>query len=244
MSKPRVLIDVSGYAHQAFHALPAERNKNGTPCSVLRAVGEIMKKKPHAIYCFDGDDSRGFRQNILPSYKANRPPVHEDLKVQLPLLQNLADKLGVKKMVATKGWEADDLIFDMARAGEACVIVSRDKDLIQAISDDPKDKNVQLYDSFKKIFKDANYCLSHFGVKPSQFLYFQSLVGDSADNIPGIPGIGPVAAQKIIEETGGDPNVLQDKWAWFADKFKKMKNEDAAVKWVASWQCVKLGVRK
>ena len=236
------LIDVSGFAHRAFHSLDPVLNRNGTNIAPLKALAEITKQKPDAVYVLEGENSRGYRQKILPSYKSNRKNEPEKRAV-LEKVKPLLIKTGVKIMQAPMGFEADDLIADMVKEPGEFIIVSQDKDFLQVLSDNPSDKKVQIWDPVKKIFKNALFCMSRFGVKPSEFIFYQALVGDQADCIPGVKGIGPVAATKIIKECKGDPETLDENWEWFAEKFPKLKSDDAVVHFVASSHCVRLGVR-
>ncbi|OHD88063.1 MAG: DNA polymerase I, partial [Sulfuricurvum sp. RIFCSPLOWO2_02_43_6] len=148
-------------------------------------------------------DAKGpsFRAEIDPNYKANRSPAPEELVMQLPIAIDWIDKMGYKSL-SMSGYEADDMIASVVRAarqhGFLVRVVSHDKDLYQLIDDD----RVVLVDAISKKVMNERHCDEKYGVHPRQFIDYQSLIGDTADNVPGVKGIGKVTAQKLLEQFG------------------------------------------
>lgn len=205
MSNPVYLIDGSSYIYRAYHAIAPLSNSNGLPThAVLGFVNMfhrlVKEKSPeHLAIAFD---SRGpvFRHEMYPDYKANRPPMPEDLAVQIPYIKRFVQGSGVPQL-ELQGVEADDLIASatvaLVRQGVDVVIVSGDKDLLQLVG-----KGVTLWDPMRDKVMDAAEVEKKYGVGPGSLLEFFALVGDSADNVPGVPGVGLKTAQKLIEEHG------------------------------------------
>ena len=154
-------------------------------------------------------DSPGptFRHEIYPEYKANRPPMPEDLVVQMPRIDDLIRAFNVPS-VRIQGMEADDIIATLtARYAEKVnkvVIVSSDKDLMQLVSE-----KVVMLDTMKDRWVDEKAVFEKFGVKPSQVVQVQALMGDPSDNVPGLPGVGPKTAGKLIEKFGDIENLIE-----------------------------------
>ncbi|MFZ2889493.1 DNA polymerase I, partial [Sulfuricurvum sp.] len=146
-------------------------------------------------------DAKGpsFRAEIDPNYKANRSPAPEELVMQLPIAIEWIDKMGYKSL-SQSGFEADDMIASVVRQarqhGFLVRVVSHDKDLYQLIDDD----RVVLVDAISKKVMNERHCEEKYGVHPRQFIDYQSLIGDTADNVPGVKGIGKVTAQKLLEQ--------------------------------------------
>ncbi len=210
------LIDGSGYLFRAYHALPPlSRKSDGLPtgavsgyCNMLWKLLEDMKdgdKPTHLAVIFDAG-KKTFRNDIYPEYKANRPEPPEDLIPQFPLVRDATRAFGVA-CVEEKGFEADDLIATYARlareAGARVTIVSSDKDLMQLV----EDGEVQLLDTMKNKKIGSAEVIERFGVPPSKVVEVQALAGDSADNVPGVPGIGVKTAAELIN-TYGDLETL------------------------------------
>ncbi len=160
----------------------------------------LREMKPdYVAYCFD-TPAPSFRKAIYDQYKANRSEMPPDLIPQVPYIRKLSEALGIA-CYEFPGWEADDLIGTFTKRGREAqldvVIVSGDKDFAQLI-----DPHVQMLDTMKDVRIDVNAALEKWGVRPDQMQDYLSLIGDSSDNIPGVSGIGPKGAQKLLNEFG------------------------------------------
>ncbi|MBL8559111.1 MAG: DNA polymerase I [Hyphomonadaceae bacterium] len=218
-SKSRVwLIDGSGYIFRAYHALPPlTRQRDGLPigavsgfCNMLFKLLNDMKgpdRPTHLAVIFDRSEET-FRKQIYPQYKAQRPPPPEDLVPQFPIIREATRAFGAPA-VDMDGYEADDLIAtyarEAARKGAKVLIVSSDKDLMQLIVDDV----IELYDPMKSKALGPEAVLEKFGVTPDKVVDVQALMGDSVDNVPGAPGIGPKTAAELIGMFGSLEAVLE-----------------------------------
>jgi len=211
------LIDGSGFIFRAYHALPPlSRKSDGLPtgavagfCNMLWKLLEDSKagdKPSHLAVIFDAGQ-RTFRNEMYTEYKANRSEPPDDLKPQFPLTRDAVRAFGVS-CIEKKGYEADDLIATYARvareAGAKVTIVSSDKDLMQLIVDGV----VEMLDTMKSKRIGPAEVLERFGVTPEKVIDVQSLIGDSIDNVPGVPGIGVKTAAKLIGEFGDLESLL------------------------------------
>ncbi|MCO5113163.1 MAG: DNA polymerase I [Bdellovibrionaceae bacterium] len=201
--KKLYLVDVSAMFFRAYYAIPNLRSKEGFPTNALYGFVSMTVKllndyKPdYMVYCFDRPEP-SFRKELDPRYKANRTEMPEDLQLQVPYIKEITDLLGIPRLDIL-GFEADDLIGSYARWGEEngfeVVIVSADKDFAQIITD----KTVML-DTMKSVTYDVNGVKEKWGVQPRQFIDYLALIGDSSDNVPGVRGVGPKTAQKLIAD--------------------------------------------
>ncbi|MCF1474252.1 MULTISPECIES: DNA polymerase I [Rhizobium/Agrobacterium group] len=207
------LVDGSGFIFRAFHALPAlTRKSDGLPVGAVSGFCNMMWKllteardtsvgvtPTHLAVIFDYS-SKTFRKDLYPEYKANRSAPPEDLVPQFGLIRQATRAFNLP-CIETEGFEADDIIATYARAAEAIgadvTIVSSDKDLMQLVT-----PNVHMYDSMKDKQIGIPDVIEKWGVPPEKMIDLQSLTGDSTDNIPGIPGIGPKTAAQLLEEYG------------------------------------------
>jgi len=198
------IIDTFGFFFRSFYALPPLTNKQGFPTGLLTGFINFISslhKEHSSDYLIFALDAPGpsFRADIDPLYKANRAPAPEDLKKQLPVAIEWIEKMGYKSL-SQIGYEADDMIASVVRhareQGMLVRIVSHDKDLYQLIEDDV----VVLVDAISKKVVNERHCDDKYGVHPSQFIDYQALIGDSADNVPGVKGIGKVTAQKLLTQ--------------------------------------------
>ncbi len=213
------LIDGYGFLFRAYHAMPPLTRPDGTPvgaisgfCNMLfklrQRIEESNRVNPEEHYMAVVLDSgrKSFRNDIYPEYKANRPPAPDDLIPQFPLVRDAVNALHVP-VIEKEGFEADDLIATYTRlaqkAGAKITIVSSDKDLMQLVSDD-----VSLYDAMKDKEIREKEVIEKFGVPPNQVLDALALMGDSSDNIPGVPGIGPKTAAELLQQFGSLEGVL------------------------------------
>jgi DNA polymerase-1 len=214
-----ILVDGSTFIFRAFHALPPlTRKSDGLPVGAVAGfcnmIWKLLQEGPtpekgdeptHFGVIFDYS-SKTFRTEIYPGYKAHRPPPPEDLVPQFSLIRDATRALNLA-CVEQQGFEADDLIATYARqaheAGATVTIVSSDKDLMQLVND-----GIVMVDTMRDQFIDADFVQAKFGVKPDKMIDLQALTGDSTDNVPGVPGIGPKTAAQLLEEFGDFDAVL------------------------------------
>jgi DNA polymerase I len=206
-----VLIDGSGFIFRAYHALPPMTRPDGTPVNAVFGFTNMLAKLlrdhvgTHLAVIFDAGRET-FRNRIYDLYKAQRPPPPEELIPQFALVREATDAFGVPA-IELDDWEADDLIAAYARAaveaGGTATIVSSDKDLMQLIR-----PGVAMLDPIKQKPIGLNEVLEKFGVGPEKLIDAQALIGDSVDNVPGVPGIGPKTAAQLLTEFGDLEGVL------------------------------------
>nr|WP_320010152.1 DNA polymerase I [uncultured Desulfobulbus sp.] len=222
MTQPELyLIDGSAYIYRAYHAIKPLSNSQGLPThavfgfiSILRRL--INERTPK--YLAIAFDTRGpvFRHRLYEQYKANRPPMPEDLAAQIPYIHKLVEAYRIANL-EDDDQEADDMIASATRKmvdqGYKVIVVSGDKDLLQLVG-----PNVSLWDPMNNRLMDEAAVQEKYGLPPSQLLDYFALTGDSADNIPGVPGVGPKTAQKFISEYAS----LEGLYA-AADQLKKTK---------------------
>ena len=210
------LVDGSGYIFRAYHALPPlTRKSDGLQvnavlgfCNMLwKLLAEMKDDKPtHLAVVFDKSEHT-FRNDFYPDYKAHRPEAPEDLRPQFPLIRAAVRAFEIP-CLEQLGYEADDLIATYARlASEAkatTTIVSSDKDLMQLVGN-----GVIMYDTMKDRRIGRDEVIEKFGVPPEKVIEAQALIGDSTDNVPGVPGIGPKTAAELIGQYGDLETLLK-----------------------------------
>jgi DNA polymerase I len=210
------LIDGSGYIFRAYHRLPPLTNIRGEPVGAVYGYTTMVWKLAEALHKADGPthmavildaSGKSFRNEIYPDYKAHRPPAPEDLVPQFPMIRDATRAFSLP-CIEEKGLEADDIIASYAVAavkqGWKVTIVSSDKDLMQLI--DPG--KIDMLDTMKNLRLGPEAVVEKFGVGPEQLGDVLALMGDSADNVPGVPGIGPKTATKLMVEYGSLEAVL------------------------------------
>ncbi|MEO0326958.1 MAG: DNA polymerase I [Pseudomonadota bacterium] len=213
------LVDGSAYIFRAYHALPPlTRKSDGLPVGAVSGFCNMLWKllqeardtsvgivPTHFAVVFDYS-STTFRNEIYPEYKANRDAPPEDLRPQFALIRKATRAFNIP-CLEKEGFEADDLIATYAKhareAGGDVTIISSDKDLMQLI-----DNNVIMYDTMKDKRVGIDEVHEKFGVGPEKMIDLQSLAGDSTDNIPGVPGIGPKTAAQLLDEYGDLETLL------------------------------------
>jgi len=203
MKKKLYLVDVSSMFFRAFFAIRELKNSEGMPTNALygflsMTIKLLKEFKPtHMVFCGDRKEA-SFRKDLDPRYKANRSEMPEDLGIQIPYIHKLTEVLGIPKLDKEK-YEADDVIGSLAVWGEKndfeVIIVSGDKDFAQLINE-----NVTMFDPMKNKNLDVEAVQTRYGVTPKQFIDYLAIVGDSSDNIPGIKGVGPKGAEKLLSE--------------------------------------------
>lgn len=224
------LIDANNFLFRAYHGLPPLTAPDGTPVNAVHGYVRMIQamRKEHAperiVAVFDAKGS-SFRNEIFADYKANRPPAPEDLIPQIKLVRQATEALGVV-WVEKENYEADDLIAAYAQASLdaklRCYVVSADKDLMQLVT--PVDENgigITLWDSMKSRIFDPQAVFDKFGVYPEKLGDLLALAGDSVDNIPGVPGIGPKTAALLLD-TYGDLDTILEK----APEIKQKKRRE------------------
>ena len=231
---PRLyLIDGSAYIFRAYHALPPlTRASDGLSvgavagfCNMLWKFLEEMKgaeAPTHLAVIFDKSEVT-FRNKLYPEYKAHRPPAPEDLVPQFPLIRDATRAFNLP-CIEMGGFEADDLIATYARqaaaSGASVRIVSSDKDLMQLIVEGV----IQLYDPMKNRILGLDAVMEKFGVGPDKVIDAQALIGDSTDNVPGAPGIGPKTAAELLTTFGSLDAILER-----ANEIKQQKRRETLI---------------
>ena len=198
------LIDGSSYLYRAFHAMPPLTTSSGLPTGAVKGVTNMLrnlrKENPDAYYLsiFDAK-GKNFRHDLYKDYKANRPPMPEELREQLSPLKEICNAMGMP-VIEISNVEADDVIATLAemgaRQGMPIVISSLDKDLMQLV----EDPLIKMMNTMKNQVYDVAGVKGKFGVHPNQIIDYLALIGDTSDNVPGVPKVGPKTAVKWLNE--------------------------------------------
>ena len=200
------VIDGSSYLYRAFHAMPPLSTSSGKPTGAVKGVTNMLinlKKESEGSPIIVVFDAKGktFRNDIYKEYKANRPPMPDELREQLEPVKSICRAIGFP-LIEISGVEADDVIATIARMAKdakyKCVISSLDKDLMQLV----EDPDTTMMNTMKHIIFDEEKVFEKFGVKPNQVRDMLALTGDSSDNIPGVPKVGQKTAAKWLNEYG------------------------------------------
>jgi len=200
---PVILVDGSSFLFRAFHALPPLNAPDGTPTGAIHGVINMLLKMrreadpSHMAVVFDAP-GKTFRDDIYPEYKAHRPPLPDDLRVQIEPVHALVRALGFP-LLCVEGVEADDVIgtlmHEARENGEEVIVATADKDFAQLVA-----PGVTLVNTMSNKTTDVEAVEEKYGISPAQFIDFLALVGDKVDNIPGVPGCGPKTATKWINQ--------------------------------------------
>ena len=233
------LVDGSAYIFRAYHRLPPLTNPQGTPVGAVFGYTTMLWKLAEDLHKADGPthlavildaSGRSFRNDMFPAYKANRPPPPEDLVPQFPLIRDATRAFSLP-CIEEMGLEADDLIASYARAaaaqGWAVTIVSSDKDLMQLIGQTGDGGRIDMLDTMKSLRIDIAQVEEKFGVEPERVGDVLALMGDAVDNVPGIRGIGPKTATKLIQEYGDLEGALAAAPSMKAGKLRESLIEQA-----------------
>lgn len=204
------IIDTFSLMFQVFHAIPPMTGTKGQPTNAVfgftRDIFAILDRKPTHLVCALDSPGPGKRDEIYDQYKANRAEIPEDLRPQIPLIKTLLEGFRIPGLECP-GWEADDVIATVTRQAVErdmdVVIVSTDKDARQLLG-----PHVRMLNCRKNTFLDEAGLKEDWGIRPDQVVDYQSLVGDSVDNVPGVPKIGPKTARTLIEQFGTLEEVL------------------------------------
>ncbi|MEE2892426.1 MAG: DNA polymerase I [Pseudomonadota bacterium] len=208
--KPLILVDGSSYLFRAFHALPPLTTSEGRPTGAVRGVVSMLRKLmgdhpgSDVVVVFDAKGDT-FRNALYPAYKANRPPMPEELRAQIEPLHALVDAMGLPRLVVS-GVEADDVIGTIAKqeAPKRPVLVSTsDKDLAQLVTD-----RITLVNTMSETTMNPAGVVEKFGVPPERIIDYLALVGDTVDNIPGVEKCGPKTAAKWLEKYGDLDTIM------------------------------------
>lgn len=213
------LFDGHVYIFRAFYSLPSMTADDGTPCNAAYGFANTLIRYvadpavTHSAICFDYS-MESFRNESFPEYKANRGETPDELEPQFDLCREIAEALGFA-VFEEEGWEADDLLATISRGvvrrkGEA-VVITTDKDLCQLVREDGR---IVCHDLAKENTFDADAVRAKFGVDPSQIPDYLGLVGDTVDNLPGVPGVGPKGAAAAIKAFGGIDEMPVDPDPW------------------------------
>jgi DNA polymerase-1 len=204
------LIDVSSLVFQVFHAIPEMTSPRGQPTNAVfgftRDILTILRKNPTHVLCAGDSGGPGEREKVFAAYKANRSAMPDELVPQFPLIFETIEAFGIP-VLEVPGWEADDVIATTVESAagrdmDVC-IVTNDKDARQLIS-----PRVRIYNVRKDQFLAEPELLAEWGIRPDQVIDFQALVGDSVDNVPGVPLVGPKKAGALLAQFGTLEGVL------------------------------------
>ncbi|MGE3320406.1 MAG: DNA polymerase I [Candidatus Berkiella sp.] len=212
--KKLVLVDGSSYLFRAYHALPPLTNSKGMPTGAAYGVMNMLKKlmvdeKPDYVAVIFDTKGKNFRHELYQEYKANREVMPDELAVQIEPLHRLIRAMGFP-LIAVEGYEADDIIGTLAvhatKANLHTVISTGDKDMAQLVN-----PHVTLVNTMTASVLDEKNVVVKFGVSPKQIIDYLTLVGDTVDNIPGVPKVGPKTAAKWLQEYDTLDNLIANK---------------------------------
>jgi DNA polymerase I len=209
---PVYFVDGSSYVHRAYHAIRGLANSRGFPTNAVlgftRMVLKLLEdKKPEYMAIVFDAKGPTFRHEMYEAYKANRPPMPDDMAVQLAPLKQIVQFLGIR-MFEMPGYEADDIIGTWARIcqdkGFGVVMVTGDKDFRQLVT-----PRASLWDTMKGQVTDYESIRKAYGFEPDRFIDIMGLSGDASDNIPGVPGVGEKTAVRLVQEFGSFDGVFE-----------------------------------
>ena len=206
-----VLIDGSSYLYRAFHALPSLTNSKGEPTGalhgVLNMINKLVREQPDALVAvvFDAP-GKTFRDDLYAEYKANRPPMPDELRSQVEPILDTVKAMGLP-LLSVKGVEADDVIGTLCRqgaeAGKSVLVSTGDKDMAQLVNE-----HVTLVNTMNETVLDRDGVKKKFDVWPEQIIDYLALVGDTSDNIPGVPKVGAKTAAKWLNQYETADNII------------------------------------
>ncbi len=210
-SPPFVLVDGSSYLFRAYHAMPGFSNSRGEPTGTIYGVINMIRRllkdytPEHIAIVFDAK-GKTFRNDMYPEYKANRPPMPDDLRRQIEPIHEIIRAMGLP-LLCVEGVEADDVIGTLAAEATAkkidTLISTGDKDMAQLVNG-----HVTLINTMTDSISDVQGVREKFGVAPEQIIDYLTLVGDTSDNIPGVPKVGPKTAAKWLNQYGSLDQLL------------------------------------
>jgi DNA polymerase-1 len=215
---PFVLVDGSSYLFRAYHAMPSLTNSKGEHTGTIYGVTNMLRRlladygPEHVAVVFDAK-GKTFRNDMYKEYKANRPPMPDDLREQIKPIHDIVKAMGFP-LLCVDGVEADDVIGTLARQatehGIETVISTGDKDMAQLVNE-----HVTLVNTMTEVESDADGVKDKFGVPPERIIDYLALIGDTVDNVPGVPKVGPKTAVKWLSEYDSLEDIIAH-----ADEFK------------------------
>jgi DNA polymerase-1 len=204
--KPLILVDGSSYLYRAFHALPSLNTSSGQPTGAVKGVISMLRRlqqdypEGQLVVIFDAK-GKTFRDDIFANYKAQRPPMPDELRQQIEPIHNIIKALGIP-LIVHPGVEADDVIGTLARQadqrGRSVIISTGDKDMAQLVN-----PRVTLVNTMTDTLLDEAGVLEKFSIPPALIIDLLALMGDKVDNIPGVPGVGEKTALALLQKVGG-----------------------------------------
>ncbi|ROR04832.1 DNA polymerase I [Erwinia sp. JUb26] len=207
---PLILVDGSSYLYRAYHAFPPLTNSAGEPTGAMYGVLNMLRslllqyKPSHVAVVFDAK-GKTFRDELFEEYKSHRPPMPDDLRAQIEPLHTMVKAMGLP-LLAVSGVEADDVIGTLALAaekmGKPVLISTGDKDMAQLVT-----PNITLINTMNNAILGPEEVVAKYGIPPSLIIDFLALMGDSSDNIPGVPGVGEKTAQALLQGLGGIKDI-------------------------------------
>lgn len=210
---PLILVDGSSYLYRAYHAFPPLTNSAGQPTGAMYGVlnmlrSLIMQYEPsHVAVVFDAK-GKTFRDELFEAYKSHRPPMPDDLREQIAPLHDMVVAMGMP-LLSVSGVEADDVIGTLAKQaaaeGRAVLISTGDKDMAQLVTSD-----ITLINTMNNTILGPEEVETKYGVPPSLIIDYLALMGDSSDNIPGVPGVGEKTAQVLLQGLGSLDDIYAD----------------------------------
>ncbi len=210
---PLILIDGSSYLYRAFHAYPGTMSNGEIPTNAVYGVVNMLRSmmrqfaSDRIAVVFDAK-GKTFRDDMYPEYKANRPPMPDDLRCQIEPLHNVIRAMGLP-LISISGVEADDVIGTLAsqasQQGIPVLISTGDKDMAQLV-----DENVTLINTMTNVVLDREGVIEKFGIPPELIIDYLALMGDKVDNIPGVPGVGDKTATALLQGIGGLDKLFEN----------------------------------
>lgn len=211
--QPLILVDGSSYLYRAFHALPPLTNSKGKPTGAVKGVINMMRRLqkdyPQSVTAviFDAK-GKTFRDDLYSDYKANRPPMPDDLRLQIEPIHNIIKAMGMP-LLSIEGVEADDVIGTLAVQATAkkqpVVISTGDKDIAQLVN-----QHISLVNTMTNTTLDTEGVEAKFGIPPELIIDYLALLGDKSDNIPGVPGVGEKTALALLQALGGLDSIYNN----------------------------------
>lgn len=211
MSSPIILVDGSSYLYRAYHALPPLSNSKGQPTHAIYGMITMLKSlfdryQPEKIAVVFDAKGKTFRSDLYPEYKAHRPPMPEDLRQQIEYIHQIVTAMGLP-LLCISGVEADDVIGTLARQATEkkydVIIATGDKDLAQLVNG-----HITLINTMTNKKMDHAGVVEKFGLPPEHIIDYLALMGDTSDNVPGIPNVGPKTAVKWLTMYGSLDNII------------------------------------
>ncbi|MGK3114427.1 DNA polymerase I [Candidatus Pantoea formicae] len=210
---PLILVDGSSYLYRAYHAFPPLTNSAGEPTGAMYGVLNMLKsllmqyQPSHVAVVFDAK-GKTFRDELFEHYKSHRPPMPDDLRAQIEPLHETVKAMGLP-LLAVTGVEADDVIGTLAleaeKQGRAVLISTGDKDMAQLVT-----PGITLINTMTNTVLGPEEVEQKYGVPPSLIIDFLAMMGDSSDNIPGVPGVGEKTAQALLQGLGGMQSIYDN----------------------------------